>query len=1640
MSMHTPHRGSILNARRGVSALALAIACGWGSVATAGPDGGVVSLGAADIARAGKLTAVRQSTDRVIIDWTSFDVKADEVVRFDQPSAKSVALNRVAAGSASRIDGAVQANGNVWLVNPSGVMFGNGSRVDVGGLIVSTADISNENFAAGRMVFDRPGDPGASIVNDGDITFAEAGLAGFVAPEVLNRGRIAGKLGRITIAGKDGFSVDISGDGMFEIDLADAAPAANARLVNEGALIAMGGMVVIDAASARDALDGTVSAGGVISAASANVDGGKIILSGGSVTVTGALDASSATANGGVIAAAGDVVHLAATARVDASGRGTGGLVRIGAAAPGTSPLPARRTLVSAGAEVRANGGAIGGDILVWSDQVTAMRGALSATGEVGGRIEASSAIALAFDGSADASGGLADGLVLLDPTFLVIGSDGTDNAEFADNQILSDDGGPASTFYISAATLGAISGSLTLQASDTLTVNQTLTFTGGDLSLEAGRDIVLNADVSALGALAVRANATVAGAPGVTDGSIVIDASRSLIAGGALTLSTGTTGTLDGSAMALGDTLRLEAGGAIAASALTLAGDLSAESLGTMSFNKRMVLAGDVDLTSNGGAITFASLTGSVAGGVTLDARGTGAAAGNVTVQLAGRLTLDALHALNASVLAFGGIDAPGAVSLLGTGTFQTNSTAITMTNAANSFAGEVKLLGVTVAGAAVGDVAFRSSGAVTLSQLVAGDASVQAGGAITQTGAATVTGGAAFISSGAITLTAGANAFGGPVALTGGAAAVTTPGALTLGAMDVASLSITAGGAVGQSAAGHVAGALTLRTSGDAVTLAAAGNRFDGPVSALTDDGGAPVASVDLRADGSLRVASIRAQDVTLRAGGAVSQTVAMAAAGSVDIASTGGITLSRNNVIGGDLTMSTEARNVVVDSIGGTVGGDISIDTRDGAGVVAAVSVRQGGVARLGDVHADTLTVLGVGGIDASGALLVAGDASFQTRSRAITLRNAANSFGGTVDLIGLTSQPSIAGDATLRATGDVTLGVVIVGALDLETTGSIAQTGRVNLSSASRFAAGGDIALTAADNGFGGAVALSGADVRIAAAGALTLAAADAADLTVTAGGALAQIAAAQVAGALTLSVDGDVTLDRADNEFAMIAGAARGASARLRDADGFAFDNFTGGQVTVGAAADRQAGDVTLSGRFGDGSAIAVAGAIVLDAAGVQIGDAATLDAVGAITGAGALTLGAGAQLIAGAQVKVAALSATDVAVSAQSIELGTALVTDRFDATAAGAARIDDLVAAEASLAGDSLAVGRARIDGALAMTAAGALDLGDEALANGSAAGSATLTAGGAMSVSALSVSDALSIIADQGLVLTEVAADGDVMADVATGDIDVSGLTVGGDFGAHAADGGIFAQAAAGQTAPVIAVAGATRLDASGVIALAAQDAAPRHSFGGALSVTRATQVVIAAEGDLTLGATDIAFASIGAEGAGGVFDRTGPAIDGSVRLEAGGAIVGQGGATLLADGDLRLEAGGAILLTDANRIGGAVSVRAASLGWAELGSILLADVTVGGDTALIAGMDGGLGNGAIRQGGVATALPARLVEGLPNLTPETFSGPMRIAGALTLRTSGDAVTLAAAGNRFDGPVSALTDDGGAPVASVD
>ena len=53
------------------------------------------------------------------------------------------------------------------ILNPNGVVFGAGSKVDVGGLTATTSDISNADFMKGAMNFSVPGSADARIVNRG---------------------------------------------------------------------------------------------------------------------------------------------------------------------------------------------------------------------------------------------------------------------------------------------------------------------------------------------------------------------------------------------------------------------------------------------------------------------------------------------------------------------------------------------------------------------------------------------------------------------------------------------------------------------------------------------------------------------------------------------------------------------------------------------------------------------------------------------------------------------------------------------------------------------------------------------------------------------------------------------------------------------------------------------------------------------------------------------------------------------------------------------------------------------------------------------------------------------------------------------------------------------------------------------------------------------------------------------------------------------------------------------------------------------------------------------------------------------------------------------------------------------------------
>lgn len=488
--------------------------------AHAQPQDGVVAAGNAEIRHdgPGKLT-VNQTSDRAVIDWRSFSIPEGEHAHFQQPSAASITLNRVTGGAASEIMGRLSATGRLWLVNPNGIIFGRNAQVDVAGLLATTADIRNDDFMAGRFRFEGRADSGAMVVNEGNITVRDAGLAALVAPGVANDGTITARLGEVHLASGSKFVVDLYGDQRINVAVDapitkaprknDGTPA-EAAVSNKGGIVADGGRVRMTAATAKGVIDRAVNMSGVVQARSVETRDGEIILSGGdhgAVEVSGTLDASGrdrAKAKGGTVVVTGERVELASTARIDASGRGGGGEALIGGDAfggrgsaarlaafnilPARKPVPpAKETLAAAGAEIRADAteAGAGGKAVVWADGRSEFRGFISAEGAGlgydGGFVEVSGKESLIFDGrvSVAAPGGKG-GNILFDPTTVTIATTG----------------GAIGTSAVSVAAIEAISsGTVTITADDSITVAD-LTSGGGDGQINLQNDVGLTLEV----------------------------------------------------------------------------------------------------------------------------------------------------------------------------------------------------------------------------------------------------------------------------------------------------------------------------------------------------------------------------------------------------------------------------------------------------------------------------------------------------------------------------------------------------------------------------------------------------------------------------------------------------------------------------------------------------------------------------------------------------------------------------------------------------------------------------------------------------------------------------------------------------------------------------------------------------------------------------------------------------------------------------------------------------------------------------------------------------------------------------------------------------------------------------------------
>ncbi|HEY2049052.1 MAG TPA: filamentous hemagglutinin N-terminal domain-containing protein [Caulobacteraceae bacterium] len=405
------------------------------------PQGGTVVGGSANISQSGSTLTVNQSSNRSVIDWRSFNIGSGARVVFDEPSSSSIAVNRVnASTNPSLIEGSLTSNGQVWVLNANGVLFGKTATVNVAGLLASTANIDPTRFMAGDNSLTFTGSDHGFVANAGAVTIADNGLAAFVAPSVRNSGVITAKVGKVTLAAGTTFTLDLAGDGLVELGLG----AGNALVNQSGKIIAPGSVVTLTARSAGQVVDSVINMSGVISTASVSQVGGEIILDGGQgqVQVTGTADASGTS--GGRIAITGQTIDVAASAvlRADAGTVGDGGSISAIAAGQGTYA-----GLYS------ARGGAHGGD---------------------GGTVETSGgsvtiAEGITVDTRAPAG---ATGLWTLDPADLTVGDTGTGTISGGVN---SED----ETISASTVVTALASTNVTLQATNSITVNSAINASG---------------------------------------------------------------------------------------------------------------------------------------------------------------------------------------------------------------------------------------------------------------------------------------------------------------------------------------------------------------------------------------------------------------------------------------------------------------------------------------------------------------------------------------------------------------------------------------------------------------------------------------------------------------------------------------------------------------------------------------------------------------------------------------------------------------------------------------------------------------------------------------------------------------------------------------------------------------------------------------------------------------------------------------------------------------------------------------------------------------------------------------------------------------------------------------------------------
>lgn len=417
--------------------------------ATALPTGGQVVAGTAALAQSGATLNINQTTQRAAVNWQTFNVGSQATVNFNQPNAASVTLNRVSDPNPSQIFGRINAPGQVFLTNSSGVYFAPGASVNVGGLVASTHSLSNADFMAGKNTFTRNGATGA-VVNEGNLTAALGGYIALLAPEVRNNGVIVAQLGTVVLAAGETYDLQFNGNSLTSVRV---EPATIKALVENGnAVHAPGGLIILSA-QAADRLQGGV------------------------INNTGTLEATGFTSNGGVIRLeASDTINHSGSINVDAAANSTGN----GGTATLIASLANANSTTNVNGEISARGGDLGGNGGFVETSATHLKIADSA------RITTAAAMGLS-------------GSWLLDPYDFTIAASGGDITGAALTSALGSGAVTIQTAGGSVSCTGVTGcGTGTVAGNGDIFVNDAVSWSANLLTLNAYRNININATMTA--------------------------------------------------------------------------------------------------------------------------------------------------------------------------------------------------------------------------------------------------------------------------------------------------------------------------------------------------------------------------------------------------------------------------------------------------------------------------------------------------------------------------------------------------------------------------------------------------------------------------------------------------------------------------------------------------------------------------------------------------------------------------------------------------------------------------------------------------------------------------------------------------------------------------------------------------------------------------------------------------------------------------------------------------------------------------------------------------------------------------------------------------------------------------------------